>query len=166
MPYSTLKPSTKRMKQSGFKRNHAARLRQRRAMQATKPRAGSRRELIRQLDDEVRRIVRARDVSCVTPSTFSKCFGPLEVSHYLRRGYQSIRWDLRNVHLQCRFHNQEHSKTGINYRIFMFMRYGNGVIDELEWTRRDPKLSDADLQNLLADLRVIAARAMQTERAA
>lgn len=157
MKRSPLQRGTSQLKRTQIARKtDAARLRQRRAMQTTKPRTGSRRELIRQLDNEVRRIVRARDISCVTPTL--ECFGDSEVSHFFRRGYQRIKWDLRNTALQCQYHNQQHNTDRRLYTHFIYWTYGEAIMEELETSRQNhAKLSDVDLQSLLAELR--AARA-------
>lgn len=137
----------------GF-RNKGASLKIRKPMGTSKPRAGSRRELVRLLDDEVRRIVRARDVTCVTPDAY--CFGPLEISHYFRRGFQRIAWDLRNTNLQCQFHNQLHNTNRPPYMIYMVNHYGPGVYEELEASRQNQTpLTYSELETKLEELRAM-----------
>jgi hypothetical protein len=120
-------------------------------MKTKAPSRWSRRGLIRELDDEIRRIVRERDKTCLTPGG---CFGPLEVSHFFARRFQHTRWDLRNVHLQCQKHNQDHGLNRIQYETLMMLSYEPDTLAELAClAMRQDKLTDDHLETLLAELR-------------
>jgi Bacteriophage Lambda NinG protein len=112
---------------------------------------GSRAWLIDELDAQVRRIVRARDVVCVTcGSRFN-----LEVSHFFPRWFLSIRFDLTNCNLQCVLcHRKFHQKKSTAYERYMRRTYGQAGIDSLNARRQSlVKLSDSDLSELLSQYR-------------
>lgn len=114
----------------------------------TRPEEGSRREIIQLLDAEVRRIVHGRDRVCVTCGGNDK----LEVSHYYRRGHMMLRWDLRNVALQCQHENQSHPMSKA-YHTYMQTKYLPSTLNELEHLANDQgKLDDTQLQDLLMEL--------------
>lgn len=92
--------------------------------------------LTNRLDALVRRIVRARDIRCVTCGSAEA----LEVSHYLGRARHGIRWDLKNCNLQCHACHREYHAGSPAYMRYMASAYGEGVFDELymkqaEWVR-------------------------------
>lgn len=84
-------------------------------------------QLVKHLDTLCRIIVICRDKRCVICGSTNR----LQCGHFLRRGLYGVRWDLRNVHVQCEFCNNEHESNTDKYHWFMVDTYGGEVLDEL-----------------------------------
>lgn len=95
-----------------------------------KPKASN---LTNRLDALVRRIVRARDVCCVTCGSTEA----LEVSHYLGRAKHGCRWDLRNCNLQCHKCHMEYHAGHPAYMRYMSGKYGDDIFDQLYHQQAD-----------------------------
>lgn len=87
------------------------------------------------LDDLVRAIVRQRDC----PDGFGHCFvcgkpghvSQMEDMHFVKRGDHTVRWDLRNNHMGCKYCNRFDQDHFSNYRYKMLQLYGEEVVNEL-----------------------------------
>jgi len=119
-----------------------------------KPRT-ARQELILELDQIIRDILKLRDRVCQMTGAKNN----LNVCHYISREVKACRWDLDNVIL---------ATSGINcfwmtkyktrYRDFMIKRIGLDKVIQLEWKERKPapiylwqlKCLKIDLLNKLA----------------
>ena len=83
------------------------------------------------LDALVRKVVRARDIRCVTCGSQEG----LECSHYLGRAKMGVRWDLDNVNLQCHKCHRDHHAGNPAYMRYMESQYGNDIFEKL-YTRQ------------------------------
>lgn len=75
-----------------------------------------------------------------------------DAGHFIGKGFggrSGVRYDERNINLQCRNCNRFHEGNKLEYRKFMLDRYGQDVIDELERLHRTRNYSLMDLQGLL-----------------
>ena len=93
--------------------------------------------LTNRLDALVRRVVRARDLRCVTCGSQEV----LEVSHYLGRASLGVRWDLRNCNLQCHVCHRKFHEGNPAYMRYMASQYGEDIFEELylqqaEWMKK------------------------------
>jgi hypothetical protein len=110
---------------------------------------GSRRWLKAMLHKETSRIVRARDKRCVILGCGSRF--KLECGHFYSRVYLHIAFDLRNCNAQCHFHNQLHIRNPFPYLEYMAQRWGQAVLDELNFLRSvRTKVTDDQLKETLA----------------
>ena len=60
----------------------------------------------------------------------------MDCGHYISkgsRGGSGVRWDERNAHLQCKPCNGFHQGKQVVYKEFMLDKYGQDVIDQLEF---------------------------------
>ena len=58
-----------------------------------------------------------------------------DAGHYVNRGIMSLRYDEKNVKLQCRHCNRFLEGCGIGYNHGLVEKYGDGVIDYLNVKR-------------------------------
>lgn len=105
------------------------------------------------LDRVFSRYVRLRDclggtgrcISCGRPITVSKC----DAGHFIPRAHTATRWNIRNVHAQCRACNRMKDGNAAGYRRGLVERYGPEVIEQLtQDSRHTSKLSDNDYRTL------------------
>jgi hypothetical protein len=153
-----MKRSYLKRKQS-FDLAHRTRLR-RTMMRTTKPKAGSRREIVRELDKLVRLIVIPRDGHCVT------CYAVknLQVSHFFSRRYLAIRWDLDNVHAMCGSCNLRHNDNQHPYISFMERTLGVDVIVRLSALRWSEPLPTSKLIEMRDELKRYQSEGLRVER--
>jgi len=57
--------------------------------------------------------------------------------HFISRGNKLIRWDERNVHLQCPGCNTYRAGEQAEYLLFLENKYGREIVDELMKKKRD-----------------------------
>ena len=83
--------------------------------------------LVKQLDDIVSLVVRARDKKCVV------CWKTenLTAGHYISRRKRATRWDLRNVNTQCWGCNKAHRYWPHRYERYMLDCYGVETVKQL-----------------------------------
>ena len=112
-------------------------------------------------------IVRYRDRRCVTGGPW--CWGYLTASHFIPRGKQNVRHDLRNIQCQCQGCNNYHNHWRGRYQEYMRDKYGQAVIDELyaaervtawKWTVPDLR----DIRDALRDSYLKYKTAYENER--
>jgi hypothetical protein len=129
-------------------------------METTKPRKGSRRWYVAELDDTTRQIVKFGATRCITcPETRIEL---LECSHFMRRGWDSTRFDIDprgNNHVQCQTCNRAHNTDRGPYESW-FMRSFGGVtglriIEELEKRARGRQLTIIELDQKLSEHKAI-----------
>jgi len=111
-----------------------------------------RKRLVKKLDDLCRKILRIRDQK---PEGFFKCIScqrvlqieTANVGHYISRRYESLRWDLRNINLQCPSCNKWLSGNLIEYRKALIEIYGEKKVEEMErFYRESPGYTVFDLE--------------------
>lgn len=111
-------------------------------------------------DQLVRRIIALRDHKCIT--CWAHSF--LHVGHLLRRGIESVRWNLRNCNAQCDPCNLLHEEDPHHYAIAFIARYEAEDYAELEaLSRSNHKFTYSELLEIRDGLRntesaLIAAR--------
>ena len=105
------------------------------------------------LDRVFSRYVRMRDchggmgrcISCGRPITVNTC----DAGHFIPRTHTATRWNIRNVHAQCRECNRMKDGNTEGYRRGLIERYGPGIIEQLtQKSRQTVKLSDNDYRTL------------------
>lgn len=115
------------------------------------------------LDDLVRQIVRQRDC----PDGFGSCFicdkpghvKQMEVGHFVKRGDHTVRWDLRNNNMICRYCNRFDRDHFSNYRYKMLQVYGEGVVNELIFKGRQLlKAFPCELEEMYNALKMVQKR--------
>jgi len=116
-----------------------------------KKKSGSeRKKLVKQLDQEVRRIVNARDTHCC------HCLKPVEdgqVSHYISRRVYALRWNLRNCHLAHAGCNLRHNFDPEPYSSFLIKKYSKGILEEFsELKNQYSKVTTVQLRGILEEL--------------
>jgi hypothetical protein len=113
-----------------------------RAYRSVQTRAG----LIQQLDIVTSLIVRRRDGSCITCGTTQD----LTCSHFYKRGWYGVRWDLRNCAAQCERCNERHNRNPWPYLNWLLETYPEGTLQELHALRMSRrKIPDYKLRELL-----------------
>lgn len=101
------------------------------------------------IDVVTSRIVRMRDPFCVTCGETRPEL--LTCSHFYRRGYTSIRFDLRNCNTQCMDCNSLHATNPLPYNDFFLERYGLPIMAELYELKKVVKFwSIPEMRDLLA----------------
>lgn len=118
----------------------------------------TRKTLIRELDNEVRRIVRERDDGCLICGSTKEEIGffsrenynGFQVGHYEDRGIYALRWDLKNVNGSCGFCNNRHRRHKLYYTAVIAEKYGNEVFREFLNKREQGSPSIVEMRELLA----------------
>jgi hypothetical protein len=73
-----------------------------------------------------------------------------DAGHYINRRNYSVRWNEKNVHLQCRFCNRFNEGNAAGYTQGLIKKYGEGIIEELEVAKSFPaKYTDFELNELI-----------------
>lgn len=111
---------------------------------------GTHKGMVEELDRLSSLIVRKRDGCCITcGSTYE-----LTASHFYRRAYLIIRFDLRNLACQCFNCNKIHSVTPFPYLNWFLNTYSDEVLSELHELRMSNKqLTDIELSALITERR-------------
>lgn len=88
-------------------------------------------------------------VSCVTCGSTMR-YTHLGVGHYIRRGVEPLRYDVKNVHPQCCPCNSGLGGNQEMYSIYLLNRYGAEVFDHFDMMRQlDIRLSRQDLEGVI-----------------
>lgn len=112
--------------------------------------AGTHKGMVEELDRLSSLIVRKRDGCCITCGSSHE----LTASHFYRRTYLIIRFDLRNLACQCFNCNKVHSINPWPYVQWFLNTYSDDVMTELHELRMSTKrLTDADLAALITERR-------------
>ncbi len=114
--------------------------------------------LTRKLDDLIREVVRKRDLdwreqgNCITCSK-SVTKETSDPGHYISRKNHSVRWNLKNVHIQCRYCNRFMYGKADEYALFLIGKYGQGILEELH-KEKQKTLSYKDKEKILEELNI------------
>lgn len=115
------------------------------------PKRPSRKSLVRQLDETVSLLVRARDKVCVTCGSVKQ----LGCGHLFSRVAYSTRWDLVNCHAQCWPCNFRHEHDPYPFMKFATDLLGADGVEALHRQYTTPrKWKDYELVELLEELRL------------
>ena len=94
--------------------------------------------LIRNLQKLMREIVILRDKECVTCPIWRELHGKwqsnsdvLQAGHYYSRGARSVKYDLRNVHLQCKTCNGKHRFQPEAFKLYLLRKFGSEWMEQL-----------------------------------
>lgn len=69
--------------------------------------------------------------TCVTCGQVKE-WKKMDAGHFIDRQFKSVMYDERNVHPQCKICNRSKNGMPDQYRVFMKIKYGQSVIEELE----------------------------------
>jgi hypothetical protein len=107
-----------------------------------------RKTLIAKLDRLTSLIVRKRDGECVICHTKVG----LDCGHLIRRGAQTVRWNLRNCNAQCGSCNGRHEYFPRAYREWFKKQYGKKAYDDLEQLAENgSKWGESELRVMLEE---------------
>lgn len=110
-----------------------------------------RKELIKQLDQVIRDILKKQPEICVCCKQYKD---NLQVGHYVTRRVYALRWDLRNVARQCGGCNIRHNYDPIPYTRYILDMYGKQVLDDLTFTRNSiNKVTVSMMRDMLVELK-------------
>lgn len=115
--------------------------------------------LTRKLDEATRKAVQNRDLDW---REYGKCFScektlsreRLQVGHYISRRHHSVRWNLRNCHLQCVTCNGFRGGNLDEYALNLQRSYGDSILEELH-KEKQKTLSYKDKEKILEELNVL-----------
>ena len=87
-------------------------------------------------DKLLRLIVIKRDADANGYAVCCSCgkiahYTDMDAGHWINRGCMKTRYELKNVHLQCRHCNRYREGNGPGYSMFMLNKYGTEVMDDL-----------------------------------
>ena len=120
-----------------------------------------RKKLIKRLDSIVREIVLLRDGRCVICGKLDN----LQCGHLITRGKHSVRWDLKNCHVQCSGCNLKHEFYPEIYTQWFLNKYGLVEYEALCRRSEGSKYSISQLEDIefeLTELRkVLAEKSVQ-----
>jgi len=94
-------------------------------------------KLVKKLDDVFQMYIRERDGwrCCICNKVLPKDRTNMHAGHFISRKHYSTRWDERNVHAECAYHNLIQSfgdvETITKYESFLKLKYGGEIIDDL-----------------------------------
>jgi hypothetical protein len=107
------------------------------------------------LDKLFSKFIRLRDadeggtVSCVTCGKLMH-WKDAHAGHFVKRQHRSLRWDERNVHVQCASENVFRGGAQDEYAKFIIERYGLEVFNDLMAKKYEVKKhSRAELQEMI-----------------
>ena len=103
------------------------------------------RQLKKQLDQTFSKWIRRRDKFCITCGSTQN----LQAGHYFSRSYTNVRYNEYNVNAQCCGCNVFKKGNIAVYRIKLFKKYGNQVVD---WLDRNYNLEKRFTTQELLDL--------------
>ena len=90
----------------------------------------------------------------------------MDAGHFVSRQATAVRFDLRNIHPQCRRCNRFSSDHLIGYTIWMQEKYGDAVIAELWARKHEPvKYTRGDYETMIDDMATKLAKLVSGERA-
>jgi hypothetical protein len=117
-----------------------------------------RKRLVKKLDALCRKILLKRDAlhgDCFRCISCKKLLPIVSgnVGHFISRQCKRVRWDLRNIHLQCVHCNKWKSGNYGEYRRALLERYGEAVVDWMETIGKlPPAYTCFDLELLVKEL--------------
>lgn len=108
----------------------------------------------KKLDKVFSEYIRKRDsindiATCITCG-YKEHWKNMDAGHFIPRQHMGTRWDERNVHAQCKRCNGFEGGQQYRYGQFLRLKYGDQIIDELEYKGRSiTKFSDRDGEALI-----------------
>jgi len=120
-----------------------------------------RKKLIKKLDGLCRSILLKRDLRYGQMFRCISCqklypVNVAQVGHYISRRYESVRWDLRNIHLQCASCNKWLNGNSVEYRKSLVNTLGNEEVEKIEmFYQESPHYSTFDLAQLVIEYKNI-----------
>ena len=116
-----------------------------------------RKRLVKKLDTLCRQILLIRDLChgdlfrCISCRQFLP-INVAQVGHYISRRYESVRWDLQNIHLQCASCNKWLNGNPVEYRKSLVAMYGVQEVERLEkFYRESPCYSVFGLSQMVIE---------------
>jgi hypothetical protein len=112
------------------------------------------------LDKLVSELVRRRDngvcYSCGKKDHWKNC----DAGHYVKRGCWRLRYDLRNIHCQCKRCNCFMGGNMDNYAVHLIKDYGAEILDEFQKLKNMPekKWKVAELESEIETTKYIISR--------
>lgn len=74
-----------------------------------------------------------------------------QAGHYISRRYKVLRWDVRNVALQCSRCNCWEAGASDEFALFLVNKYGIDILNELHYLKMTPfKLTREHLERVIA----------------
>jgi len=110
-----------------------------------------RKKLVKKLDDVFSLYIRHRDNFCCFICGKVKSISVvIQCGHLITRGKQSVKWDERNAHAQCRGCNLKHEYQPEHYNLKFIKKYGKAKYERLilESNIR-PRFTNDDLLSML-----------------
>lgn len=115
---------------------------------------GTRKRLIEDLDEACSLIVRRRDRRCVCCN--ERDWQKLTAGHFYSRRFYGTRWQLDNLHCQCRRCNELHNSNVWPFTNYMIEVVGTERLSELFTLRNSTRhISTVELEELLDELRLM-----------
>lgn len=115
-------------------------------------------KLIKKLDTVFSKYTRLRDSAEYDHKLFKCCScGQIkeyrlgDAGHFINRRWMALRWDERNVHMQCSSCNRFDEGNSAGYYQFMFKKYGEDVINILLAMKTSYRWTDGELDILIKD---------------
>lgn len=114
--------------------------------------------LVKKIDIVVSKLIRQRDdlggfficCSCGVRKPSEQA----DAGHFINRRYMSTRWNLSNIHSQCRADNRFGEGDAAGYTLFMIDKYGRKHVEYLQALKRVPaRFTDADGELMLKDFK-------------
>ena len=111
-----------------------------------------RKRVVKKLDQLCRKILLIRDrrhgdLFCCISCKRLLPLDTAQVGHYISRRYEAVRWDLRNINLQCASCNKWQSGNLVEYRKSLVAIHGEKEVSRIETFYRDsPGYTVFDLQ--------------------
>lgn len=170
MKRSSLKPGTKPLKRTGFKRPTLEQVKAKQALKKEaaqsvvktrkpKPKQKSVAQLKKLADQEFSKYVRLRDsndegvAECITCGE-SKYWKQLQNGHFVSRSVSLLRYDEENCNVQCMACNVFKHGDLYNYAIQLDLKYGDGTAKKLHDQRfTTHKFTREELEEIIRDAR-------------
>ena len=97
-------------------------------------------ELTRRLDKAFSLFIRQRDTDGNGEGVCSTCgkfghYSTMDAGHFISRRFTNLRWDERNVHLQCKYCNGYGNGEQFKMARYIDTKYGKGTADLLHELR-------------------------------
>ena len=76
----------------------------------------------------------------------------MDAGHYIDRTHLSLRFSEKNVHPQCRKCNRFQNGRLPDYALFLIVKYGKTILEELDYKKRKiTRFTTKDLELLIYD---------------
>lgn len=106
--------------------------------------------LKRKLDDLFSLFVRLRDKGICYTCGIQKDPKDMDAGHYIKRQHNSLRFDERNVHAQCKKCNRFMGGNMSEYAVRLQRDYGQGILEEFSAKKQQIKVfTTTELEGLI-----------------